>query len=228
MTPSLPSIVEVDEDKVLIDRLMLNSPVITQGHMDAATEIMPQAASRIIALKADNARQKMALDSEAKIVVDMAGAADAISPQMIEAMLPLLTNPMLQASDMRAERAETERDEARAALGLAYETAAQVAADMSDEYAVSGEYADISELTADVSERIRALDPDATVAFKRAIDAETRACIAACSEAAHGYSERQAASKGKEARDWESMKLAALNVRDAILARLDQHKEGGA
>ena len=35
----------------LIERLMLNTPVITQDHMDAATEIMPQAASMLLALR---------------------------------------------------------------------------------------------------------------------------------------------------------------------------------
>ena len=37
----------------LIKRLMLNTPVITQDHMDAATEIMPQASRMIRALVAE-------------------------------------------------------------------------------------------------------------------------------------------------------------------------------
>lgn len=44
----------------LVKRLLLNTPVITQEHMDAATELMPKAAARIEALEAerDEARRR--------------------------------------------------------------------------------------------------------------------------------------------------------------------------
>lgn len=73
--PSAPAEVEG-----LVERLMLNTPVITQDHKDAATVIMPQAATALTALQAENERLALLLDLSKKTteaVLERAEKAEA-------------------------------------------------------------------------------------------------------------------------------------------------------
>ncbi len=110
-------------------------------------------------------------------------------------------------------RLTSERDQARAEAAAAYERAA-----------LEAEYVENSYMAA----RIRALATEpGTNALAEILDAETRACVDLTDRALLNYGGRQESSTGKEARDWQSMKMAALDIRDAILARLDQRKGAG-
>ena len=70
--------------------------------------------AHIAALTAERDRYKAACDNEGKVVVDVAGTMDRISPAQLEAMSAILLNPMIVASETRAEAAEAERDALRA------------------------------------------------------------------------------------------------------------------
>ena len=127
----------------------------------------------------------------------------------------------LEVGQSTIARLTAELAEARAALGLAYETAAKVADDIANDYDVmepgrTDLYASLKTQRAAkgmvrmVRDDIRSLDPDATVALeadrKRVRDEETRACA-------------EVARKG-----WGQTNSA---IRRDILARLDQRKEEG-
>jgi len=52
----------------LRERLLLNTPVITQEHMDAATEIMPQAAATLRSLSAERDALKAELAEAVEVL----------------------------------------------------------------------------------------------------------------------------------------------------------------
>lgn len=88
--PSAPAEVEG-----LVERLMLNTPVITQDHMDAATEIMP--ATALTALQAENERLREELSAEKEMLEQSFQSAEELSV-------------LLAKANKRAEKAEADRD----------------------------------------------------------------------------------------------------------------------
>lgn len=52
--------------------------------------------------------------AKGKIVVDMAGAMEKLTPEMLRAMSPILTNPMIAALESRVNTIAVERDTLRA------------------------------------------------------------------------------------------------------------------
>lgn len=62
---------------------------------------------------ADMRTLREALAEKKSVVIDMAGAMDKITPEMIEAMAPLLTNPLIQSLEKRVEELDHDRDEWR-------------------------------------------------------------------------------------------------------------------
>ena len=124
-------------------------------------------------------------------------------------------------------RLTAELAEARAALGLAYETAAKVADDIAKDYVVMEPgrpdcYASLKTQRAAkgmvrmVRDDIRALDPAATADLeadrKRVRDEETRACADVVGSAASDFP--------------DALAWAVEDLAKTILARIDQRKEG--
>ncbi|UVD36616.1 hypothetical protein RCXUPER_198 [Rhodobacter phage RcXuper] len=76
-------------------------------------------------LKCKHDAPKVAVDIEArdkegapKIVIDLAGAMDKLTPQMIEAMAPILRDPMVMALEAQIMALQEALDRVRVAIGM--------------------------------------------------------------------------------------------------------------
>jgi hypothetical protein len=183
------------EVKRLIERLMLNTPVITQDHMDAATDIMPQASRMIRALVAErDAEIQRAEAAERELhTLTTAGIIEVAirNPSVMDYM---------KHWESRAERAEAEITQFCAQAALAWKAGRDAAAavtaqtlrqDMPDaENVLPPDRFD--EGTSAAYENIAALTPPAylSAALTARLDAEWNAAIEAAGnlESVHGYS----------------------------------------
>lgn len=76
---------------------------------DTARGTIATLNTKLIAAQQEAARHKMANEADGKIVIDMAGAMEKMRPEMIEAMLPMLTNPMLAAMEAQLQEQKAAR-----------------------------------------------------------------------------------------------------------------------
>lgn len=99
-----------DDEKNLIDELFAS---------DAASALTNRAARALEGAIRDRDRYKMACDADGKVVVDLAGSMRSMTPEMIEAMAPILLNPTVMMLEKQVQDLQEALDRVRVAIGMA-------------------------------------------------------------------------------------------------------------